>query len=161
MTRAGYDDIGALRDFAARIDVATYEFENVPLGAIDALAEIVPVRPGRRALEVSQDRIVEKDFLTGIGLATAPYAALDDIDDLRDALARIGVPAILKTRRFGYDGKGQTRVTACDQAPAAWESLGDAVGARRFRVVRARDLGDRGPGPRRTGGGLRSRRERP
>ncbi|MFQ8431425.1 5-(carboxyamino)imidazole ribonucleotide synthase [Amaricoccus sp. W119] len=125
VTRAEYDDVGALSDFASRIDVATYEFENVPLGAARVLSDLVPVRPGMGALEVSQDRIVEKDFLTGIGLATAPYAAIDDFGDLTAALGRIGAPAILKTRRFGYDGKGQTRLTDADEAPAAWESLGE------------------------------------
>ncbi|TPE51508.1 5-(carboxyamino)imidazole ribonucleotide synthase [Amaricoccus solimangrovi] len=125
VTRASYEDVGALRDFAARIDVATYEFENVPIGAVRVLGDLVPVRPGMRALEVSQDRIIEKDFLSGIGLATAPYVAIDDFGDLTAALGRIGAPAILKTRRFGYDGKGQTRLSDADEAPAAWETLGE------------------------------------
>ncbi|PZQ47935.1 MAG: 5-(carboxyamino)imidazole ribonucleotide synthase [Rhodovulum sulfidophilum] len=124
VTRAGYEDIGALTAFAARVDVATYEFENVPLGAIDALETGTAVHPCRRALEVSQDRVVEKDFLTGIGLETAPYAAVNDLGELRAALEAIGPRAILKTRRFGYDGKGQTRIGSADEAPAAWESLG-------------------------------------
>ena len=89
----------------------TYEFENVPLAAIDAVAPYAPVRPGRRALEVAQDRVAEKDFLAGIGLGTAPYAAVDGIVDLTAAMARLGLPAILKTRRMGYDGKGQVRIT--------------------------------------------------
>jgi 5-(carboxyamino)imidazole ribonucleotide synthase len=124
VTRAGFEDIGALSDFAGRVDVATYEFENVPLGAIDTLGARVGVHPCRRALEVSQDRIVEKDFLTEIGLRTAPYARIDDFDDLRAALETIGPRAILKTRRFGYDGKGQARIGDPDEAPSAWEALG-------------------------------------
>ncbi len=123
-TRAGYDDAAALADFARSVDVVTYEFENVPLAAIDAVAPHAPVRPGRRALEVAQDRVVEKDFLTGIGLGTAPYAAVDDADGLAAALARLGGPAILKTRRLGYDGKGQVRIAAPGEAAAAWAAVG-------------------------------------
>ncbi|MBP7241499.1 5-(carboxyamino)imidazole ribonucleotide synthase [Amaricoccus sp.] len=124
VTRAGYDDAAALRAFAAGVDVLTYEFENVPLAAIDAVAGIVPVRPGRRALEVAQDRIAEKDFLTGVGLRTAPYAAVDDAASLAAAVARIGTPAILKTRRLGYDGKGQARIAAPADAEPALAAIG-------------------------------------
>ena len=148
VTRASYDDVGALSDFAARVDVVTYEFENVPLGAVRVLGEVVPARPCLRALEVSQDRVVEKDFLTGIGLATAPYAAVEDFSDLTAALDRVGAPAILKTRRFGYDGKGQTRLTSADEAPAAWEALGETPSVlegfvafeREISVIAARGL---------------------
>jgi 5-(carboxyamino)imidazole ribonucleotide synthase len=123
-TRAGYDDAKALAEFARSVDVVTYEFENVPLAAVDAVAPLAPVRPGRRALEVAQDRVAEKDFLTGIGLATAPYAAVDDPAGLDAALARLGVPAILKTRRLGYDGKGQVRLRAAADVGAAWDAVG-------------------------------------
>ena len=116
----------ALAAFARSVDVVTYEFENVPLAAIDAVAPHAPVRPGRRALEVAQDRVAEKDFLAGIGLGTAPYAAVDGPADLAAALASLGVPAILKTRRMGYDGKGQVRIAAAEQAASAWEAVGAA-----------------------------------
>jgi 5-(carboxyamino)imidazole ribonucleotide synthase len=95
VTRAAYDDLDALAAFAASVDVVTYEFENVDLAAVDALADRVPVRPGRRALEVAQDRLAEKEFLAGLGLRTAPYAAVDGPVELAAALDRIGAPAIL------------------------------------------------------------------
>jgi 5-(carboxyamino)imidazole ribonucleotide synthase len=126
VTRAGYDDVEALRAFAASVDVITYEFENVPLCAVDAVADVSPVRPGRRALEAAQDRLAEKDFLRGTGLATAPYASVVDPDTLDDALAEIGAPSILKTRRLGYDGKGQMRITALRDAARAWSSMDGA-----------------------------------
>lgn len=126
VTRAAWDDVAALQAFAASVDVVTYEFENVDLAAIDALTPLVPVRPGRRALEVAQDRIAEKDFLNGIGLATAPYAAVDGPEALEAAIERIGTPAILKTRRLGYDGKGQARLDGGTSAGAAWLGVGAA-----------------------------------
>lgn len=126
VTRAAWDDEAALRAFAASVDVVTYEFENVDLAAVDVLEPLVPVRPGRRALEVAQDRIAEKDFLNGIGLATAPYAAVDGPEALEAAIGRIGAPAILKTRRLGYDGKGQVRLDAGTSASAAWLGVGAA-----------------------------------
>ncbi len=160
LTQAGYDDVAALRAFAASVDVVTYEFENVALAAIDAVAALVPVRPGRRALEVAQDRAAEKEFLNALGLRTAPWAAVDGPDELAAALERLGTPAILKTRRFGYDGKGQVRLDPGASAGEAWIAVGEApVGARGLRGLRARDLGDRGARARRRGGGLRSGRE--
>ena len=110
VTTAPWDDSDALKAFCAAVDVITYEFENVPAESLDLLESICPVRPGRRALEISQDRVTEKDFLTGLGLATAPYADCPDLDSITRALERFGRPAILKTRRFGYDGKGQVRI---------------------------------------------------
>jgi 5-(carboxyamino)imidazole ribonucleotide synthase len=124
-TRADYADGAALRRFAASVDVVTYEFENVPVAAIDAIAGLVPVRPGRPALEVAQDRLAEKEFLRGIGLPTAPWARVDGPGDLPAALAAIGAPALLKTRRLGYDGKGQARLDGADAA-AAWAAVGGA-----------------------------------
>jgi 5-(carboxyamino)imidazole ribonucleotide synthase len=129
-TRADYGDVAALRAFAASVDVVTYEFENVPVAAVEALEALVPVQPGRRALEVGQDRLAEKDFLNGLGLATAPYVPVNGPDDLAAALARIGakpgVPGILKTRRLGYDGKGQVRISLPGEAAAAWAAVGAA-----------------------------------
>ncbi|WP_397542685.1 5-(carboxyamino)imidazole ribonucleotide synthase [Roseovarius salis] len=117
--RKSYEDGDALREFAGAVDVITYEFENIPAAALDLLEPLKPVRPGRRALKVSQDRLMEKAFLSELGLATAPFAAVDDSQDLAEAMAEIGLPAILKTRRFGYDGKGQAWITYADQAKAA------------------------------------------
>ncbi|WP_304615914.1 5-(carboxyamino)imidazole ribonucleotide synthase [Paracoccus sp. (in: a-proteobacteria)] len=110
LTTAPYEDEAALRAFAESVDVITYEFENVPTSALDLLESLRPIRPGRRALAVSQDRLTEKTFLNEIGLATAPFADVPDQGALDDAIARIGRPSILKTRRMGYDGKGQVRI---------------------------------------------------
>ncbi|MEI4231804.1 5-(carboxyamino)imidazole ribonucleotide synthase [Roseovarius sp. D22-M7] len=124
--KADYCDEDALRRFAGAVDVVTYEFENIPPAALDVLEPLVPVRPGRRALKVSQDRLTEKAFLSELGLATAPFAAVDDAVDLTEAVGEIGLPAILKTRRFGYDGKGQVRI---DKAMQAEEALAAMQGA--------------------------------
>jgi 5-(carboxyamino)imidazole ribonucleotide synthase len=121
-----YDDAYALAELARACDVVTYEFENVPVEAVNELVADVPVLPPPAALEAAQDRLVEKNFLTGLGLATAPYRAVDGMDDLKAGLAAFGGAGILKTRRFGYDGKGQIRV-APDRpgsAEAAWAELG-------------------------------------
>ncbi len=122
-TTAAYDDRAALTAFAASVDVITYEFENVPTTALDLLETLRPIRPNRRALAISQDRIAEKDFLTGLGLTCAPYAAVNSASDLDTALARIGTPAILKTTRLGYDGKGQARITTPADAAAALAAM--------------------------------------
>lgn len=122
-TVAAYDDVVALKRFAAAVDVATYEFENIPEAALDTLEALVPVRPNRRALSVSQDRATEKAFLAGLGIAVAPYAVVDNLDALHQAIGDIGTRSILKTRRLGYDGKGQVRLGDADQAPAAWEAI--------------------------------------
>lgn len=119
VTTAPFEDNDALFAFATTLDVITYEFENIPTLTLDALEDHAPIRPGREALRVSQDRLIEKDFLTGLGLKTAPYADVPDMASLTTALGEIGAPAILKTRRFGYDGKGQVRITDPDQADTA------------------------------------------
>mmetsp|Transcript_27471 Transcript_27471/g.50710 ORF Transcript_27471/g.50710 Transcript_27471/m.50710 type:complete len:356 (+) Transcript_27471:807-1874(+) len=126
VTTAAYEDSDALFAFATTVDVITYEFENIPTLTLDALEDHAPIRPGREALRVSQDRLVEKDFLAGLGLKTAPYADVPDMPALATALAGIGAPAILKTRRFGYDGKGQARIMDPSEAETA---LGDMQGA--------------------------------
>lgn len=123
VTTAPYEDLDALRAFAQSVDVITYEFENVPTASLDALEAIRPIRPNRRALATSQDRIVEKDFLTGLGLTTAPYAKVTDQASLDAAIAQIGLPAILKTTRLGYDGKGQARIMTPDDAAAALAAM--------------------------------------
>ena len=126
LTTAGYDDAAALDAFAGSVDVITYEFENIPTDALDRLQALRPIRPGREALRVSQDRLTEKSFLTDLGLRTAPFADVTDLDSLMAALGSIGTPAILKTRRLGYDGKGQARIDSPGQAEAALAEMGGA-----------------------------------
>jgi 5-(carboxyamino)imidazole ribonucleotide synthase len=126
LTTAPYDDIAALTAFAASVDVITYEFENIPTAALDALEAIRPIRPNRRALAISQDRISEKAFLTSLGLTCAPYAAVTSLADLQAAVTTIGTPSILKTTRLGYDGKGQARLTSPADAPQAWDMMQSA-----------------------------------
>ncbi|WP_299624715.1 5-(carboxyamino)imidazole ribonucleotide synthase [uncultured Tateyamaria sp.] len=126
VTTAAYEDNDALFAFATTVDVITYEFENIPTLTLDALEDHAPIRPGREALRVSQDRLVEKDFLAGLGLKTAPYADVPDMPALATALAQIGAPAILKTRRFGYDGKGQARIMNASEAGRALADMKDA-----------------------------------
>jgi 5-(carboxyamino)imidazole ribonucleotide synthase len=121
--KAEYSDADALRRFAGAADVITFEFENIPPEALDLLEPLVPVRPGRKALRVSQDRLVEKAFLSELGLAVAPFAAVDDAVDLAEAIGEIGLPAILKTRRLGYDGKGQVRIDTAMQAEDALAAM--------------------------------------
>ncbi|MBC7737180.1 MAG: 5-(carboxyamino)imidazole ribonucleotide synthase [Candidatus Saccharibacteria bacterium] len=127
VTNAGYDDAAALQDFAAAVDVITYEFENIPTAALDLLEVLRPIRPNRRALATSQDRVLEKDYLTSLGLHCAPYAGVTSLAELHAAVARIGLPAILKTTRLGYDGKGQYRLTTVDDIAPAWAAMHNAA----------------------------------
>ncbi|MGR3500773.1 5-(carboxyamino)imidazole ribonucleotide synthase [Pseudaestuariivita sp.] len=124
--KAGYDDTEKLEQFAKAVDVVTYEFENIPTDALDVIEALVPIRPGREALRVSQDRLTEKNFLQGLGLKTAPYADVPDEASLTKALEEIGAPAILKTRRFGYDGKGQARIKETSEAAQAFADMAGA-----------------------------------
>ena len=119
-----YDDPDALDRFVTGLSAVTYEFENVDAAAIDHLEGRVPVRPGRRALEVSQDRLTEKSFFRAQGIDTAPFAAADTLEELEAAVEEVGLPALLKTRRFGYDGKGQASIRARSDIAAAWEQVG-------------------------------------
>ncbi|MEL7165868.1 MAG: 5-(carboxyamino)imidazole ribonucleotide synthase [Pseudomonadota bacterium] len=123
VTTADYKDTGALEAFAASVDVVTYEFENIPTQALDIVEDLAPIRPGREALQVSQDRLVEKGFLRELGLRVAPFADVPELAHLVSALNDMGTPAILKTRRFGYDGKGQVRIENPRKAEAALKSL--------------------------------------
>jgi 5-(carboxyamino)imidazole ribonucleotide synthase len=120
----GYGDLPHLETFARQVDVVTYEFENVPVEAARFIDAIVSVRPGAKALEVAQDRLVEKQFVADLGIAVAPFAEVSHRRDLMAALARFGVPSILKTRRLGYDGKGQISVAPDADAAAAVAALG-------------------------------------
>ncbi len=123
-TVARYDDEAALDAFARAVDVATYEFENVPARTVAVLDPLVPVRPNGRALAITQDRLEEKTFARSLGLATAPFAAVDDAGGFARAVAQLGRPSILKTRRFGYDGKGQAIVREGSDLGAVFRSLG-------------------------------------
>ena len=126
ITTAAYEDTAALTEFANSVNVITYEFENIPTAALDTLERLRPIHPNRRALAISQDRLTEKQFLQSLGLSTAPFAPVDTQEELTTALENIGAPAILKTRRFGYDGKGQTRIMAPDDAPQAHADMAGA-----------------------------------
>ncbi len=125
-TVAAYDDTAALDAFAAAVDVVTYEFENVPAETAAYLHRRVPVRPSPEALCVCQDRLREKRFLRDAGIATARFAAVDSRETLIEAIAAIGPPAVLKTRRLGYDGKGQAFLRAAGDAEAAWAAIAGA-----------------------------------
>ena len=124
VTRAAFDDFDALDAFAAQIDVATFEFENIDVASVRHLASKVAVLPGAAALEIAQDRLSEKAFVHELGGATAPYRAVDSLAELVMALAALGTPALLKTRRMGYDGKGQVRINHDSEAEAAWAAIG-------------------------------------
>ncbi|WP_341367115.1 5-(carboxyamino)imidazole ribonucleotide synthase [Yoonia sp. BS5-3] len=126
MTTASYDDAAALRAFGEAVDIITYEFENIPTSALDILEALAPIHPGRNALATSQDRLTEKTFLQDLGLQTAPFADVTSMADLDAAIAQIGTPAILKTRRMGYDGKGQARIMAPGEAGAAFDAMAGA-----------------------------------
>jgi 5-(carboxyamino)imidazole ribonucleotide synthase len=148
VTTAPYEDETALRAFAASVDVITFEFENVPTSALDLLESLKPIRPNRRALAISQDRIAEKTFLNDLGLQTAPWAEVNSEADLHAAVARLGLPAILKTTRLGYDGKGQVKLMAEADIPDAWRAMAGAASVlegfvafdREVSVIAARGL---------------------
>ncbi len=125
-TVAAYDDREALTAFAADCDVVTYEFENVPALTVDTLSPLVPARPGRRPLAVCQDRLEEKRLLEGLGIGSAPWRKIDSLDGLRAGVADLGGPCVLKTRRLGYDGKGQARLKSTGDADRAWEAIAGA-----------------------------------
>ncbi|MFN2473959.1 MAG: ATP-grasp domain-containing protein, partial [Sphingomicrobium sp.] len=121
-TRARFDDAGALARFASEVDVVTYEFENLPVAPLDALGD--KLRPGTRSLAIAQDRAAEKRFIEGSGARVAPWRHVNSLADLRDAVDALGLPMVLKSQRFGYDGKGQAWVHAPSDAEAAWDSIG-------------------------------------
>lgn len=126
---ADWSDYAALEAFAARVDVVTFDFENVPAETARWLAERVQVSPAPQALAVAQDRLVEKTLFRECGLQTPEFMAVDTREGLDQALAAIGAPAILKTRRLGYDGKGQFRLKEVADADAAWDALGGQAAA--------------------------------
>ena len=122
-TCAAYDDEAALGRFAGSVDVITYEFENVPAKTAAFLAKRKPVLPDPRVLELTQDRLIEKNFITELKIGTAPYASVHSASQLAAGVEKVGLPAVLKTRQFGYDGKGQAKIARGGDANAAWRSL--------------------------------------
>jgi len=123
-TIGAYEDEAALASFADAVDVVTYEFENVPAATAAFLAARTPLHPGAKALAVTQDRLTEKRFVADLGLAVAPFEQVDSLADLERAVATLGRPAVLKTRRFGYDGKGQVKIAGGTDLAEAWEEIG-------------------------------------
>ena len=121
--RAAFDDPSALAQFADRCDVATFEFENVPAASLELLAPRVPVHPGPRSLEYTQDRLVEKHFLRDIGVPVPDFQEIQCESDLDEAIGRTGLPAIIKTRRLGYDGKGQARIETIEDGRKALRKM--------------------------------------
>jgi 5-(carboxyamino)imidazole ribonucleotide synthase len=134
-TIGSYTDAAALERFGRAVGAVTYEFENVPAQTVEILTRAgVSVAPGAKALAVAQDRLVEKEFACSLGAGTAPFEAVDSADDLAAALKRLGAPAILKTRRLGYDGKGQTLIRTIGDTEKTWreatEKAWTEIGAR-------------------------------
>lgn len=121
-----YGDLDAVAEFAQGVDVISFEFENVPVLAAEAAARHAPVRPAGQVLHTTQNRLREKTFLRDAGLPVTPFAAVRSAADLDQAIASVGLPAVLKTASWGYDGKGQVRVESHDQLPGAWQSLSGA-----------------------------------
>jgi 5-(carboxyamino)imidazole ribonucleotide synthase len=121
-TRAEFSDVDALTRFGNQTDVVTYEFENLPVAPLLTLAG--DLKPGTRSLAVAQDRAHEKQFIEGCGARVAPWQTVDSLADVETALAKLACPIVLKTRRYGYDGKGQAWVRAARKAPSAWDSIG-------------------------------------
>ncbi|CAK0750973.1 N5-carboxyaminoimidazole ribonucleotide synthase [Azospirillaceae bacterium] len=127
-TVAAFSDRTALEEFAQAVDVVTLEWENVPTATLDFLAHRVPVRPGAAVLAVTRDRIAEKSAVNRLGLATAPWRAVRSPEDVANAMAELGTPAILKATQLGYDGKGQVRLEAGSDPVIAWTRMGGAAG---------------------------------
>ena len=123
VVRAPYDDEEAVRRFASGLDVVTFEFENVPDSTARLLEGLLPVRPSASALSVAQDRLAEKQAFASLAIPTPAYHAVESRDGLDEAIGRVGVPAVLKTRRFGYDGRGQVAIDSPSGADAAWEAF--------------------------------------
>lgn len=139
-TIAAYDDPAALEAFAGAVDVVTIEFENLPVASLRVLAERVPVHPSPDVLEICQDRRLEKRFLAAEDVPTAPFAVIDSALDLEPAVTLVGRPAVLKSARLGYDGKGQARIDAGDDPALAFEALGRAPSILEARVDFVREL---------------------
>ncbi|HEX6072170.1 MAG TPA: ATP-grasp domain-containing protein, partial [Sphingomicrobium sp.] len=122
-TRAAFDDQAALERFAGQVDVATYEFENLPVGPLETLGDAL--RPGTRSLAIAQDRALEKEFIQSTGARVAEWRAVASLDEVHAAVAEFGLPLVLKTRRYGYDGKGQAWIRSASETEAAWGAIGE------------------------------------
>ncbi len=123
--KASYDDLDAVRDFARRVSAVTFEFENVPAATAAAAAEFAPVRPGGEVLHTTQHRLREKTFLFQAALPVTPFRRVCNLEELKSAAQALSVPAVLKTAGFGYDGKGQFKISHTDQLEEAWQALGE------------------------------------
>lgn len=139
-TVAAYEDEAALARFADAVDVVTYEFENVPAATAAFLSQRKPLHPGARALAVTQDRLSEKSFVAELGLEVAPFRAVDSLGDLEAAVAALGRPSVLKTRRFGYDGKGQVKILAGTDLAEAYAAIGRQPAVLEGFVTFAREV---------------------
>lgn len=137
---APYDDIQSALHFASRVDVVTFEFENIPAETLQAISEVKPVHPSPQVLDTCRHRLHEKDFLSRHGFPVARYHAVKSAENLRLAIGEIGCPAILKTADFGYDGKGQVRIERPDQADVAWQLMGRPVGVLEAFVPFVKEL---------------------
>ena len=124
-TRAEYNDYDALKQFASSVDVVTYEFENIPTAALDIIETQSEIFPNREALKISQDRLIEKEFINKLGFKTASFCEVNSLEELIKGINQIGAPSILKTRRFGYDGKGQVKVQPSSKPEEIWRNLGE------------------------------------
>ena len=124
ITTGEFDDVAKLAEFASRADVLTFDWENIPVSSLSPLEGLVPIYPQPAALAVAQDRLLEKTLFRDLGIPTPPFAPVDLRSDLEAAIERIGLPGILKTRRLGYDGKGQARIMKRADIDAAWAALG-------------------------------------
>ena len=122
-TRADDDNAEALREFARSVDVATYEFENLPVAPLEALGD--KLRPSTRSLAIAQDRAKEKAFIEDCGARVAGWRAVSSLEEVKSAIDEIGLPIVLKTRRYGYDGKGQAWIRSAEEAEAAWHAIGE------------------------------------
>jgi 5-(carboxyamino)imidazole ribonucleotide synthase len=122
---ASYDDLDAVRDFAKNVSAVTFEFENVPAATAAAAAEFAPVRPGGEVLHITQHRLREKTFLFDSGLPVTPFRRIRSLTELTQASSELGLPAVLKTAGFGYDGKGQFTIRTAEQIADAWRSIGE------------------------------------
>lgn len=145
---ADYDDVDAAIRFARAVDVVTFEFENVPSQTLSAIEQIKPVYPSPFVLDTTRHRIREKDFLSSNGFPVAPYRAVRNVDQLKQAIQELGTPCVLKTAEFGYDGKGQSKILSIDDAERAWASLNCPLGVlegfikfdREISVIVARNI---------------------
>ena len=144
-----YDDLDAVTGFAQQVEVVTFEFENVPMKTAELVSQHAPVRPAGSVLHVTQNRLREKTFLRAEGFPVTPFLPVHCLEDLSAGLKQLGVPAVLKTAEWGYDGKGQVRITGQDQATTAWSKLGDQAAVleqhidfdSELSVVAARGIG--------------------